>query len=94
MKAQKTITAYCWGSGKIEFGAEPKPGTLPLLKGPSRLVREVVGIYARHGYKRGLLLVPGVPEAKLLGTDPVKSALTMRRLCKAALNRRMGKTTA
>ena len=57
-----TITAYCWVSGLVEFGNTLPEGTLPIVTGSEKPVREVVGVLARHAYN-GDLLVPGIPEA-------------------------------
>ncbi len=57
------MIAYCWASGRIEFGRKLPDGALPVAKGPARALRADLQTTARHGYERGLLLVPGVPEA-------------------------------
>lgn len=55
--------AYCWRTGKIEFGAQVPDGALVLRSGPAHKLKREVSAKARHGYKEGLLLVPGLPEA-------------------------------
>ncbi|GBR36675.1 hypothetical protein [Gluconobacter kondonii] len=56
--------AYCYRSGKIEFGAALPEGTRPLGKARSaRKLREIVTVNARHHYDGTTLLVPGAPEA-------------------------------
>jgi hypothetical protein len=62
----KRVFAEVWPSGLIEFRDSPLPGTVTLCSGPEAVVRSFVGVTARHGkgQAEGLLLVPGLPEAK------------------------------
>jgi hypothetical protein len=55
--------AYCFASGQIEFGTRIPDGALPLGRGRSRIVREVIEATARRAYDGETLLVPGIPEA-------------------------------
>lgn len=62
--------AWCWRSGLIEFGRQlpdghddPEGGPIVFASGPRRALMEAVDVVARHGYSKGALLVPGVPEA-------------------------------
>lgn len=58
--------AWCWASGQIEFG-DPScvpEGAIAIAKGPAAFLKGVIEVVARHGYERGVLLVPGVPEAE------------------------------
>lgn len=61
--------AWCWASGVIEIGdALPadKPdggGAIEVAEGPKSELDLAIGTLARHGHTRGVLLVPGVPEA-------------------------------
>ena len=57
------ITAYCWRSGRIEFGQDVPEGALPLITGEENHIRKLVDVRARHAYEQGVLLVPGIPEA-------------------------------
>jgi len=57
------MIAYCWANGRIEFGTCTPPGAIPIARGNARLVRQEMGVFARHSYTKGVLLVPGVPEA-------------------------------
>lgn len=57
-------TAYCFASGQIEFGITVPDGALALAKGAARPLKQAVEVLARHGYEPGVLLVPGVPEAR------------------------------
>lgn len=57
-------TAYCWANGVIEFtDGKPPRDSIWICSGPSRQVRALMAVVARHGHKKGDLLVPGVPEA-------------------------------
>ena len=76
--------AYCYASGLIEFGRTIPDGALPMAQGPAKPLREFIDANSRHGYKtrkvKGRptripgtdhLLVPGIPEARLMGKDPL-----------------------
>lgn len=56
--------AYCWATGLIEFGSEIPEGAIAIASGEETPVRETIEVLARHGYKKGVLLVPGIPEAE------------------------------
>ncbi len=77
----KNITAYAWASGLIEYTTRAQrvvpEGAIAIATGPTRQVREAIESLAREGMgeSAGKFLVPGVPEAKLMKTDPV-DALT------------------
>jgi len=58
------MKAYAWGNGVIEFGEDVPDGALPVHEDVTDQVREHIEVCARHGYQPGVLLVPGVPEAK------------------------------
>lgn len=57
------MRAFCYASGRIEFGHHLPDGALPIARGQSRKLRELISAHARHGYDGKTLLVPGVPEA-------------------------------
>lgn len=59
-----TYRAFAWRSGIIEFGRRVPNGALPVDHGTERSVRRRVEPLARHAYQKGVLLVPGVPEAQ------------------------------
>ena len=69
LKKSKTLIAYCWCNGKIEFGSTVPDGALPIVSGPSDHVRTAVEVLARwsnpteRGGDDSCPLVPGVPEA-------------------------------
>ena len=73
------MIAYFWASGLIEFGRKTPPGAIPIASGPSKPLRTMVSVCARHGYKQGELLVPGVPESKMMKWDPVKKAIAWKK---------------
>ena len=60
----KKVFAVAWANGLIEFKGSVPKGACVLCRGPEKAVREFVGVTSRHGHKQGVLLVPGVPEAK------------------------------
>lgn len=65
---QRPQVAWCWASGLIEIGdamPEDKPdgGAIKVADGPKSELDLAIGVLARHGYKHGVRLVPGVPEA-------------------------------
>lgn len=57
------LRAFCWAGGQIEFGTKVPDGALLIARGPAKLLREKIDALARHGYRPGVLLVPGIPEA-------------------------------
>lgn len=61
---KKTITAYCFASGHIEFGATLPDGAIALATGEETIVRDIVSVNARLSrIDNETLFVPGVPEA-------------------------------
>ena len=58
------MKAYVWANGVIEFGVDVPDGSLPIHDDVTDRVRQRIEVCARHGYERGVLLVPGMPEAK------------------------------
>ena len=83
------MKSYCWSSGLIEFGRRLPEGALLIADGPSRCLRSAVTVCARHGYRPGVLLVPGVPEASMLKTDPLLALSDFRRRVERLLRRPM-----
>jgi len=66
-KPNNYVTAYCWASGEIKFvpaGEHVPDGAVVFAKGGKNKLCTRILACARHGYKPGVLLVPGVPEAK------------------------------
>lgn len=79
------IHAYAWASGRIDFTTPKRrrhvpKGALHIASGPQRLLKRCMNVIARHGYgkSKGILLVPGVPEASLLKRDPVEALKAFR----------------
>lgn len=61
---KKTITAYCFASGHIDFGTTLPEGAIALAKGEETIVRDIISVSARLSrYDNETLFVPGVPEA-------------------------------
>lgn len=91
-------TAFCWASGLIGFTTPvrrprvPK-GALVILTGEDKEVRDIMNVCARHAYKkhpreRQRLLVPGVPEASLMGYDPLQKLREFKRWVKGKTSNR------
>lgn len=59
----RKIYAVCDRRGVIEFADHVDEGLLPIGRGYPRKLREIVEVNARRAYQRGVLLVPGIPEA-------------------------------
>ncbi|XHS78520.1 hypothetical protein ACFJGW_00690 [Burkholderiaceae bacterium UC74_6] len=59
----RDISAYCGPNGVIHFGPATPKHSVEIVRGPEGRVRRYIDIVARHGYDKGLLLVPGMPEA-------------------------------
>ena len=55
--------AYCWATGRIGFGRSVPNGALPIARGRSKRLRDLIEGTSRHAYDGTTLLVPGVPEA-------------------------------
>lgn len=61
---KKTITAYCFASGHIDFGVSLPDGAIALAAGTEKIVRDIVSVNARLSrVDNETLFVPGVPEA-------------------------------
>lgn len=66
---QRPQVAWSWATGLIECGdAMPAldadgGGAIQVASGPKSELNLALGVLARHGYKHGVRLVPGVPEA-------------------------------
>lgn len=58
------MIAYCYRSGRIEFGRSIPDGAIKVAQGPARSLRALMSVLARHAYDGKTLLVPGIPEAK------------------------------
>jgi hypothetical protein len=60
--------AYCWASGRIEFGETIPEGALPCAMpvpmAQKQLLEDTVLVVARHGYTPGYYIVPGIPECE------------------------------
>ena len=73
------MKAYCWGSGRIQFTEKTTipNGALLIATLPGRRLRKIVASLARHGMgaSKGILFVPGVPEAEATGADPIKALI-------------------
>ncbi|QLG90909.1 host nuclease inhibitor protein [Pseudomonas yamanorum] len=62
---KKTITAYCFASGHIEFGVTLPEGAIALAQGEEKMVRDILTGNARVSRQDNeTLFVPGVPEAE------------------------------
>lgn len=57
------MMAYCDSTGVIRFNTAVPEGSIEIARGPTKALRELMALSARHGYKKGVLLVPGIPEA-------------------------------
>lgn len=57
------MRAFCYASGRIEFGDHTPEGALPIALGLSSQLRNFISARAKHAYDGKTLLVPGVPEA-------------------------------
>lgn len=57
------MKAYCFANGQIGFGRSEPEGALTFAQGPARKLRAFIEVTSRHGYKKGVLLIPGIPEA-------------------------------
>ena len=60
----REICAFCGPDGVIHFGASTPKYSVEILRGPECRVRRYIDIVARHGFGKGVLLVPGMQEAE------------------------------
>jgi hypothetical protein len=60
------MRAFAYRSGEIGFGPKlPRLGlALPIASAPKAILMSAVSAVGRHGYEKGVLLVPGIPEAE------------------------------
>lgn len=58
------LFAYCWATGRIDFGKVVPEGAIEMARGTSRRVRREIARTARLAYDGKTLLVPGIPEAE------------------------------
>lgn len=90
----KKITAFAWRSGLIEFTSPSTPtvpeGALAIATGPERKLIAAIEVLGRQGMGKseGTFLVPGVPEAELMKTDPVEALIDFRKRVKGHLSRK------
>lgn len=57
------MIAYCWRTGRIDFGRSVPEGAIKVAQGPAKKLRELISATARHAYDGETLLIPGIPEA-------------------------------
>lgn len=57
------MIAYCYATGRIEFGRTCPDGAIEMARGPAEALRKLISATARLAYDNVTLLVPGVPEA-------------------------------
>lgn len=55
--------AYAYASGHIRIGSKCPENALVITSGEEKELRKTIGALSRRGYKRGVHLVPGIPEA-------------------------------
>lgn len=86
-------TAYVWGSGLIQFTTPVRRRTVPkgaiaIATGPAPRLKPIIEALARHGRgaSKNKLLVPGIPEADLLKTDPLDALREFRDRVHGRLN--------
>lgn len=87
------MKAYCWRTGKIEIGKACPEGALLIASDTRRKLDRTLGVLARHGYQKGLLLVPGVPEA-VNSADALEAVLRFSRWVRRDLRERRTKRKA
>jgi hypothetical protein len=57
------VIAYCWATGRIDFGRTLPKGAIEIARGPANPLRKLVMATSRLAYDNETLLVPGAPEA-------------------------------
>jgi len=71
----KTFTAYCWANGKIQIGKKTPKGAILLASSTRHRLRKALSGICRFAYDNKTMLVPGVPEAAMMGYDPVQKTI-------------------
>lgn len=63
---EKDVVAMAWASGLVEIGPRKRRGSCVICRGKPEAVQSLMNATVRHGQGKsdGLMLVPGVPEAK------------------------------
>ncbi len=60
-----TTIAYCFRDGVIGFGESMPNASIGIAHSTNKEeLKEFIGVRARNGYTKDVLLVPGIPEAK------------------------------
>jgi hypothetical protein len=78
------MRAWCRPSGVIGFSRYTPEGALPIARSRSeKRLRAFIEVHARHGWKKGKLLVPGIPEAKdqVAGLEALEAFVTWCAKC-------------
>lgn len=94
----RQTTAFCWANGLIGFTTPKRCPRVPkgartICTGDDKEVRALMECCARHAYKRHprqrqMLLVPGIPEAALMGYNPAEKLDQFRRWVRGKLSTR------
>lgn len=89
--------AYCWADGTVEIATVVPTDAMPIAIGPHKNLAAEMDVACRHGKGagKGLLLVPGIPEAasQQEGLRALRAWITWRASTVKAL-RRLGITYA
>lgn len=80
-----TFTAYCWANGKIQIGKKTPNGAIPLASSTRHRLRKALTGICRFAYNNKTMLVPGVPEAEMMGYDPVQKTIDFSNRLQAKL---------
>lgn len=85
------ITAFCWGTGLIQFGSEVPQGAHLIAAGPERALRKIISVLAVHGWDKPSLRVGDVAMATTPGevAEGLKKFSERVTMC---LERRQNKT--
>lgn len=75
MATPKKLIAYCWANGLIGMSSRIPEGALLIVSGEPKAVRNTIIATARHSRVSSKMYVPGIPEAKFTGADPVQALL-------------------
>jgi hypothetical protein len=79
-----TYFANVYASGRLVIS--DAPDAMCIAEGPEKALRKHFGVVCRHAYKRGVLLVPGIPEAE----DQTKGLHALRKFVEWAKPRTDG----
>lgn len=60
----RSLNAFCWRSGKLEYAVNVPDGAMLLMPAPTKALRDKIEVLCRLSKVNSDWYVPGVPEAQ------------------------------